>query len=260
MINTLDPAQSPALGAALGLAGETVLVTGATRGIGAALATGLARLGMHVVAVGRDKERLDALAGAEGLSIHPVEAEVTDEAAMAAAFDTAVSVTGRLLGAVANAGIAFVQPSIAFSAEDFRKTLDVNVVGVFLTTRLAAERLPEGGSVVLTSSTFSASAFEQWAAYSASKSAVSMLARSLGAEWAPRGVRVNAVGPTATLTDQNRDYLGVPENSAGIVARIPAGRLLEPEELVLPFAFLLSPKNQMITGQTLFVDGGWTLP
>ncbi|WP_433041968.1 SDR family NAD(P)-dependent oxidoreductase [Dactylosporangium sp. CS-033363] len=259
MLNTLDPAQSPALGAALGLAGETVLVTGATRGIGAALATGLARLGVHVVAVGRDKERLDALA-ASGLPIHPVAAEVTDEDEMAAAFDTAVGITGRLLGAVANAGIAYVQPSLDFGAEDFRRTLDVNVVGAFLTTRLAAQRLPGGGSVVLTSSTFSASAFDQWAAYSASKAAVSMLARSLGAEWAPRGVRVNAVGPTATLTDQNRDYLGVPENSAGIVARIPAGRLLEPEELVLPFAFLLSPKNQMITGQTLFVDGGWTLP
>ncbi|MET7879994.1 SDR family oxidoreductase [Micromonospora profundi] len=259
MSTLIDPALRSPLGQALGLTGRTIVVTGANSGIGQALALGLVELGANVLGVARRAEGLAAVAEQAGPSFAYAIADVTDEAAVEAAMDRAVETFGGLHGVVANAGIAVVQPALDVSADDFRSVVDTNINGVFITARSGARRMTEGGSIVLTSSSFARRGFPDWSSYNASKAAVSMLAETLAVEWASRGVRVNAIGPTATLTPVNEALFADPDFTASVVAGIPAGRILDARELVLPTAFLLSPLNEMVLGQTLMVDGGQTL-
>ncbi|MET8370342.1 SDR family NAD(P)-dependent oxidoreductase [Micromonospora profundi] len=259
MTALIDPALRSTLGQALGLTGRTIVVTGANSGIGQALALGLVELGANVLGVARRAEGLAAVAEQAGPSFAYAIADVTDEAAVEAAMDRAVETFGGLHGVVANAGIAVVQPALDVSADDFRSVVDTNINGVFITARSGARRMTEGGSIVLTSSSFARRGFPDWSSYNASKAAVSMLAETLAVEWASRGVRVNAIGPTATLTPVNEALFADPGFTASVVAGIPAGRILDARELILPTAFLLSPLNEMVLGQTLMVDGGQTL-
>ncbi|MDV8071304.1 SDR family oxidoreductase [Rhodococcus sp. IEGM 1366] len=255
-------AELHSLGTILDLTGKTVLITGAGSGIGRTLALGLARMGMNVAAVGRRTELLTELeieADAAGLSIIGVVADVTDGSQIDAAVATTVERFGALHCAVANAGIAAVEPAIDMAEDAFRSVMDTNVVGVFNTARAAARAMSDGGSMVLTSSSFAKRGFDLWAPYNASKAAVSMLTETLASEWAGSGIRVNAIAPTATLTDVNAELFDDPEFAAGVIAGIPAGRILAPAELLLPTAFLLSSRNAMLLGHTLYVDGGQSL-
>lgn len=258
----VSDSELPSLGTILDLSGKSVLITGAGSGIGRSLALGLARMGMNVAAVGRRGELLAELeteANAADLAIIGVVADVTDGSQIEAAVATTVERFGALHCAVANAGIAAVEPAIDMAEETFRSVMDTNVVGVFNTARAAARAMSDGGSMVLTSSSFAKRGFDLWAPYNASKAAVSMLTETLASEWAGTGIRVNAIGPTATLTDVNAALFDDPEFANGVIAGIPAGRILTPAELLLPTAFLLSPRNAMLLGQTLHVDGGQSL-
>jgi NAD(P)-dependent dehydrogenase (short-subunit alcohol dehydrogenase family) len=254
--------QLPALGSALGLTGRSVVVTGASSGIGADVALGLARAGMKVTGVGRRAEPLDQLAKtatAEGLSFLAQIADVADEAQVEGVMEATVAEFGGLDAVVANAGIAHVAPALDHPADAFRNVLDTNVTGAFLTARSAARRMGRGGSVVFTSSSFAKRGFTDWAAYNASKAAIGNLVETLAKEWAPQGIRVNAMAPAATVTDVNRALFENEEFTASVVATIPGGRIMQTEEFVLPIAFLLSPHNELLLGTTLFVDGGQSL-
>jgi NAD(P)-dependent dehydrogenase (short-subunit alcohol dehydrogenase family) len=262
-VTSVVPADlAAALGAAFELTGRTAVVTGANSGIGEAVALGLGRMGMNVVGVARRIDKLESVALAakeQGSSFLAVAADVTDEEQVEAAMDAAVENFGTIDSVVANAGVAAVQPALDMPVADFRSVLDVNITGVFLTARCGARRMSNGGTIVLTSSSFGKRAFADWAPYNASKAAVSSLAETLTKEWVSRGIRVNAYGPTATLTDVNRALFADEAFTAGVVAGIPSGRIMDAEEHVLPIAFLLSPRNQMMIGHTLFVDGGQAL-
>lgn len=250
------------LGHALGLAGRTCVATGATSGIGRAVALGLSRLGMNVVAVGRDEAalaELGQLARADALPLVTSRADITVEAEIEASVQLALSEFGALHAVFANAGIAAVKPALDLDAAEFADVIATNLAGTFLTARAGARVMSEGGSVVLTSSSFARRGFVDWAPYNASKAGVAMLAETLASEWAASGVRVHALAPTATLTNVNRALFDNEDFKAGVLSGIPIGRLLTPEELVLPVAFLLSPRNEMMTGHTLFVDGGQSL-
>ena len=256
------PQDRAALGAILGLAGKTALVTGAGTGIGRQVALGLAEMGMSVVGVGRRREVLDQLesdAAAAGLTVVGMTANVVDGASITAAVDATVERFGGIDAVVANAGVAVVEPAIGMAEADFRSVIDTNITGVFNTARAAAVKMTNGGSMVLTSSSFARSGFANWAPYNASKAAVSMLTETLATEWATSGIRVNAIAPTATLTDVNAELFADEAFAASVVAGIPAGRILQAQELVLPTAFLLSPLNAMLIGHTLYVDGGQSL-
>lgn len=265
MSSSVPLEQLPALGSALGLTGLSVVVTGASSGIGADVALGLARAGMKVTGVGRRAEPLEAVAkaaAAENLDFYARPADVTDEDQVEAVMQGATERFGGIDAVVANAGISHVAPALEHPADAFRSVLDTNVTGAFLTARCAARRMverPGGGSVVITSSSFAKRGFTDWVAYNASKAAIGNMVETLAKEWAPQGVRVNAMAPAATVTDVNRALFEDPGFAASVVATIPGGRIMETEEFVLPVAFLLSPHNQLLLGTTLFVDGGQSL-
>lgn len=245
--------------------GPVVGITGSSKGIGRALALGLAAKGAKVALLSRDQERIQdvatEIARAGGAAL-PITTDVTDEASVRNAVDGIVARYGALNGMIANAGVAEVAPAMDTSVDSFRRVVEVNLIGAFISAREAARIMlaATGGSIVIIGSTFATSAVIDWASYSASKAGAVQLGRVLALEWAHRGVRVNAICPTATVTDQNRELFKDDEFREAIVSRIPLGRLLEPEELVDAAAFLLSDGSTMVTGQALYVDGGWTLP
>lgn len=262
MSSSVPTDQLSALGSALGLTGRSVVVTGASSGIGADVSLGLARAGMKVLGVGRRTEPLEQLAkaaAAEGLTLATQSADVADEAQVEAVMEKAVAEFGGIDAVVANAGIAHVAPALDHPADAFRNVLDTNVLGAFLTARCAARRMKAGGSVVFTSSSFAKRGFTDWVAYNASKAAIGNMVETLAREWAPQGIRVNAMAPAATVTDVNRELFENPDFAAGVIATIPGGRIMQTEEFVLPVAFLLSPHNELLLGTTLFVDGGQSL-
>jgi len=146
--------------------------------------------------------------------------------------------------------------------EALRRTLEVNVLGAFLFSRVIARRMMEAGaegSILHLASVSSMVANEGYAAYSPSKAALSQMVRVLAREWAPEGVRVNAIGPSLAQTDMTRAALADPAHQAETLKLIPMGRFCEGGDLIGPAVMLLSDAGRYITGQTLYVDGGRTL-
>jgi NAD(P)-dependent dehydrogenase (short-subunit alcohol dehydrogenase family) len=222
-----------------------VLVTGGTRGIGAAIAARFAAAGDEVVAVGRG------------------ECDVTDEAAVARLFGR----VGPLDVLVNNAGVASSAPLARTALSDWRAHLDVNATGAFLCTRAALPAMVErgGGRVVTVASTAGVAGGKYTAAYSASKHAAVGLTRAVAAEVAGTGVTANAVCPTYVRTDMTHESVrriaeatgrSEAEGEAALAATSPLGRLLEPDEVAFAVAFLAAPEAGAINGQTLILDGG----
>ncbi|HTE62132.1 MAG TPA: SDR family oxidoreductase [Solirubrobacteraceae bacterium] len=243
--------------------GLSILVTGASRGIGRAVAEGLAAAGADVTLAARSQDALREVADGIAASGGTAEIAVADLTGPEAARDVvaqAVDRFGALDGAFVNAGVSVDVPAFEISEEDWRRVLDVNLSGAFFTAQAAGRAMRgRGGSIVFTSSTFAHVAFPLRSAYAASKAGVAHLARQLALEWAPERIRVNAVGPTATLTDLNRERLSQPAIRDALVAKIPLGRLLEPADLIGAVGFLLGRESAMVTGQSLLVDGGFTI-
>jgi NAD(P)-dependent dehydrogenase (short-subunit alcohol dehydrogenase family) len=222
-----------------------VVVTGGTRGIGAAIAARLAADGDDVVAVGR------------------TECDVTDEGAVAALFER-VGPVGVLVN---NAGVARSAPLARTTLADWREQLDVNATGAFLCTRAALPGMVEQGSgrIVTVASTAGIAGAKYTAAYTASKHATIGLTRAVAAEVAGTGVTANAVCPTFVRTDMTRESLrriaettgrSEAESEAALASASPLGRLLEPDEIAFAVAFLAAPAAGAINGQTLILDGG----
>jgi NAD(P)-dependent dehydrogenase (short-subunit alcohol dehydrogenase family) len=244
-----DEVRTKATGAVSACDGLSILVTGASRGIGRTVAEGLAAAGANVTLAARSQDALEEVA--DGIAGPEAARD-----AVAQALDR----FGALDGAFVNAGVSVDVPAFDLSEEDWRRVLDVNLSGAFFTSQAAGRAMRgRGGSIVFTSSTFAHVASPLRSVYAVSKAGVAHLARQLALEWAPEGIRVNAVGPTATLTDLNRERLSQPANRDAAVAKIPLGRLLEPEDLIGAVAFLLGRDSAMITGHSLLVDGGFTI-
>jgi NAD(P)-dependent dehydrogenase (short-subunit alcohol dehydrogenase family) len=237
------------------------IITGGSRGIGAATALLLARHGHHVV-VGYQRQEQAAravtgqVAAAGGQSI-AVAVDVTDEAAVAALFDAAQERFGTPTGLVNNAGITSPMGPLAdIPVADLRRVVEVNVLGALLCAQAAARRLADGGAIVnLSSAAATLGSPGEYVHYAASKGAIDTLTVGLAKELAPRGIRVNAVAPGVIRTEIHATS-GEPGRPDRVGPAVPLGRAGEPEEIAEAIAWLLSPAASYTTGAVLRVAGG----
>jgi glucose 1-dehydrogenase len=254
------------------LRGQTALVTGASSGIGRATALCLARAGANVVVnwVSGERTALDTVEQLANLGARAiaVRADVSDEAAVLAMFERVREAFGTLDILVNNAGLQRDAPFDEMSASDFRRVLDVNLVGQFLCARQAVREFKRRGKrppsralgkIVCISSVHELIPWAGHVNYAASKGGVAMFMKSLAQEVAPIGIRVNSVAPGAIRTPINRAAWETPEAYAQLMKLVPQRRIGEAEDVGKAVVFLASDDADYITGATLFVDGGMTL-
>jgi glucose 1-dehydrogenase len=251
------------------LAGRFALVTGGSRGIGRSIAERFAQEGATVAINARNandaREALEAVRRAGGDPARPhrlVEGDVAVRADIERMVGEAVAAFGRLDILVNNAGIQAEEPSESADPESIERILRVNLLGAAHCAQAAIRHFlsrPGGGVVLNNSSVHEIIPKPGFLSYSMSKGAMGNLTRTLALEFADRGIRVNGVGPGATLTDMNNAWRNDPAARAGVERHIPMRRAAEPEEIAGVFAFLASDEASYITGQTIYVDGGLTL-
>jgi 2-deoxy-D-gluconate 3-dehydrogenase len=242
------------------LAGEAAIVTGASRGIGRAVAVTFARLGADVALLQRGdaagtRDAVEEL----GRRALLVRVDLGDADAAEAAVDRAAEELGRLDVCVANHGVIHREPALEVSLEDFRRVIDVNLTGAFAVSRAAARRFAAQGEgrIVHLGSQLSFFGGVNVTAYAASKGAIAQLAKSQANEWAALGIRVNAIAPGWIATEMTEEIRAAPDRHAEITARIPLGRWGKEEEVAAAVAFLVSPAASYLHGVVLPVDGGY---
>lgn len=244
------------------LEGRTALVTGASRGIGRALALGLAQAGADVVCAssspGGCDETLAAIT-ALGRMAWGVHADLADRAAVQEMADAALAAAGRIDVLVNNAGTIRRHPATTFPLDDWDAVLRANLDAVWLLSqRLGGAMVARGDGVIVNiASLLSFSGGITVPAYTASKHAVAGLTKALANEWARSGVRVNAIAPGYIETDNTERLRRDETRFAEISARIPAGRWGTADDLVGAAVFLAAPAARYINGHILVVDGGW---
>jgi glucose 1-dehydrogenase len=258
-----------------GIRGKNVLVTGGSSGIGQAIAVRLGQEGANVAINYRkgqeEAERTHELihtcmdelqrCNADGHHIL-VQGDVASEADIRRIFETTIRELGGLDILINNAGIQTPVDSHELSAEQFDRVLGVNLRGAFLCAREAIRHLLGAGKpgvIINVSSVHQLIPKPRFLSYSISKGGMQNLTRTLALEYAGRGIRVNGIGPGATVTPINRAWIDDPEKRVMVESHIPMGRAGSAEEMAAVTAFLCSDEAAYITGQTLFVDGGLTL-
>jgi NAD(P)-dependent dehydrogenase (short-subunit alcohol dehydrogenase family) len=225
-----------------------VIVTGASRGIGAAIAAELDRRGYTIAALSRSG---DAPVG------YGIACDVSDEASVKAAI-AEIATRGPVAGLVNNAGAHVATPSAQLSAEEFERTMRLNATAVLVACREVYPHLAKQGDglIVNIGSFFDKLAVPENVAYCASKAAVAAITRCLAAEWAKDGLRVLDIAPGYIETDLNRDFLAREKVRAWIGKRIPVARPGAPEEIARLVGCLFAEKIGFLTGETIYVDGG----
>jgi glucose 1-dehydrogenase len=255
------------------LAGRFALVTGGSRGIGSAVALAFAAEGAsvavnHVRDAATAETTLAALAkasetaGFAGADHCAIDADVADEAAVAAMVAGLVERWGRLDILVNNAGIQAETPGEAFDAGTLSRILNVDLLGPALCAREAIAHFlsrPGGGVIINTTSVHEIVPKPGFAAYAMSKAGLGHLTRTLALEFADRGIRVNAVGPGATVTAMNAAWADDPAARASVERHIPMGFSATPEDIAPVYVFLAGDESRYVTGQTIFACGGITL-
>ena len=243
------------------LDGQLAVITGGARGIGRATAELFLAAGARVVLLDRDGQAAAATASELGAHASAGAVDVADEAQVDAAFAAVLSAHGRIDVLVNNAGTALRRPTVELSVADWQKVVDVNLTGVFLCARAAARAmLPAGrGSIVNMASIMGLSGGGLYPniSYQATKGAVVNMTRALAVEWAPSGVRVNAVAPTWVDTEFIAQLKAQPDLMERIRQVTPLGRMAQPEEIARAILFLASSAASMVTGHVLAVDGGF---
>lgn len=251
-------------GFAQSLDGKVAWITGAGRGIGRAVAEGLAASGARVILLARTagevRDAADKITAAGG-EAEAMVGSITDRASIDAVIDLADRRWGRLDILVNNAGISpILRRSEDLGDDEWASVIDTNLTGLFQCTRAAARvMIAQGrGSVVNISSVHGSVGYPRLAAYSASKGGVELLTKTLALEWAPHGVRVNAVAPGYLETQMTAGLRASDRHAGAIESRIPMGRFGLPSEVVEAVLFLCSDAASYVTGSILPVDGGWT--
>ena len=243
------------------LDGRVAIVTGASRGLGRAMAVALAEAGADVALAARtraDLEETARLVAATGRRALAVATDVTAYAQMEALVERTVAELGGLHVVVNNSGIARVAPLAQMSPEDFRAVLEVNLIGAFNGCRAAAAHLiaQKSGKIVNVSSMLAQVGLPGYSVYSASKSGVMGFTRALAVEWARHSIQVNAIAPGWFVTDMNADAFGDPRVRERLLRDVPARRTGRLDEIGPLVVYLASAASDFMTGQTLFLDGG----
>ena len=242
------------------LDGKNALVIGGTSGIGKAIAAGFLESGARVIVAGRDERKLAAAVEELGRSgdVRGCRADVREHESVRALVGQAVAQHGHVDILVNSQGILILKPAEEFTAADWDDVIRTNLESVFFAcTEMGKHMLGRGsGAIINIGSLASYRGWPRNALYGISKAAVVNLTETLAAEWAKRGVRVNAIAPGFVMTDLNRDKMP-PERKALALARTPMGRFGETEDLVGAAIFLASDAAAYVTGETIRVDGGF---
>ncbi|HWR12612.1 MAG TPA: glucose 1-dehydrogenase [Rectinemataceae bacterium] len=246
-----------------GVCDKVAVVTGASRGLGRGLAVALARSGARVAAAARSVPELETLAReirAEGGICEGFAMDLRDIASISSAFSRIVGHFGRVDILVNNAGMGNPIPAVDIAESDWDWMMDLNLKGTFFCCQAAGRIMLEQGKgrIVNISSQASVVAIPGEAIYCASKGGLNMLTKVLAAEWSGKGVTVNAVGPTFVRTPGTAERLDDPEFLAGVLAKLPRGRVATIEDVAGAVIYLASDAADMVTGTLLLVDGGWT--
>jgi gluconate 5-dehydrogenase len=246
--------------------GQTAIVTGASSGLGVIFAETLAECGVNLVIAARRYEKLAKVAKdlskKYNVKVVPVETDVTQEDQIINMVKTAIEKFGSLEILVNNAGTACLCSSVDASLEEWKKVIDVNLTGVFLCARTAAREMikKKYGKIVNIASIYGAVGdIFPTPPYYASKGAVINLTRALAIEWAPYKINVNAIAPGFFPSEMTAGLFQDEKSLKYILSRTPLGRTGEPQDLKAALIYLASPASNYVTGQTIFVDGGWTV-
>ncbi|MFX4220005.1 MAG: SDR family NAD(P)-dependent oxidoreductase [Thalassobaculum sp.] len=246
------------------LTGRVILITGASRGIGLAMARACGAHGATVILNGRDLDalqaRVDALAG-EGIAAEAEAFDVTDEAAARAALERVLDRHGRLWGLIANAGVQHRVPVLDFPTEDFRRVVDTNLTACFTLGRDAARQMAEagGGRIVNTVSMLGPQARPTVPAYIAAKEGLRALTRAMAVELGAKGITVNAIAPGYVATEMNTALIENEQFNGWVVGKTPLGRWADPAELGGAAVYLMADAGSFVSGQILGVDGGMSV-
>jgi len=245
------------------LKGKVAMVTGSTRGLGEVSALALAKAGADIAVCGRsapDLERVTAEIGKQGRKTKGFHIDVTDSREVAAAVDEILDYFGHIDILVNNAGVNYRVPVLEYPEEEWDRVINTNLKGYFLVTRAVVPQMIDNGygKVINMSSILGAVGLPHQVAYASSKGGVDQMTKVMALEWAKLGVRVNAIGPTYFETELVTQIRDDPERFNFINERTPMGRWGYLPELEGTVIFLASAASDFITGQTLYVDGGWT--
>jgi len=248
------------------LDGRLAVITGASQGIGRTFALAYARAGAEIILAGRNEERLrDARQTIEsaGGRAHSICANLgnMDGISLLERGVSKIVAAGKLELILVNcAGFGFTKPALEITEQDWDKVLDVHAKATFFCSQFMGKMMiaRKYGKIINLSSTWSSSTDQGKSVYGMAKAGVSYLTAALSTEWAPLGVRVNAIAPTTTLSENTSKAMQENEARADrLRSRIILGRFAEPSDLVGAALFLASPASDFVTGHTLFVDGGW---
>ena len=245
------------------LQGKVALITGASKGLGLGLAKIFAQEGAKVAVASRDVAQLESLAKeirSEGGVCEPFLLDLRDVSSIKACVEKVEQKMGSIDILVNNAGMGNPIPAEKVTEQDWDLMMDLNLKGTFFCCQAVGKTmLARGkGRIINISSQASVVAIPEEAIYCASKGGVNMLTKTLAVEWSGRGVTVNAVGPTFIRTPGTAERLDDPEFLAGVLSKIPRGRVATIEDVASSVLYLASDGADMVTGTLLLVDGGWT--
>ena len=243
------------------LSGRTALVTGSSRGLGRAIAEGMARAGAKIIINGVDPKRVEQAVAEFRAAGHQAEGaafNVTDEPAIVAAFERFDREGLAVDILVNNAGIQHRKPLVEFTTDEWRKVIETDLTSAFVIGREAGKRMipRKRGKIINIGSLGSELARPTIAPYTAAKGGIKNLTRSMAVEWAQHGIQANAIGPGYMLTDMNEALVNNTDFNNWLMGRIPSKRWGRPDELVGAAIFLASDASTYVNGQIIYVDGG----
>ncbi len=245
------------------LKGKKALVTGASKGIGRAIALSLAEQGVDLVVTARSEAELTSLTDditSKGVGCSYITADLADHDDVVRLAQQALAIHPTIDILVNNAGVSHPESATTTQEASWNHTFDVNVKALFFfSQQLVKPMIAQNyGRIVNISSQAGLIALHDHAAYCASKGAVEMVSKVMALEWAPHGITVNCIAPTVINTPMAEMAFPTPESKQSMLSRIPVGRFGEPSEVAAAVLFLASSEAGMITGDTIKLDGGWT--